>query len=72
MTGCPHSSPPEAMDAWLEPVKLDRPGRDEMLALLDGFSAAIASTIEQYVVDRKVNNSRTVDRDDPTVIAPAA
>lgn len=63
---------PEAMDAWLEPVKLDRGGRENMLAMLDGSSTAIASTIEQYVVDRKVNNSRTVDRDDPTVIAPAA
>lgn len=61
---------PEAMDAWLEPVKLDRPGREEMLALLDGSSTAIASTIEQYVVDRKVNNSRTVDRDDPAVVQP--
>ncbi|MFB7844837.1 SOS response-associated peptidase [Microbacterium sp. NPDC056052] len=63
---------PDAMDAWLEPVKLDRPGRENMLSLLDGSSTAIASTIEQYVVDRKVNNTRTVDRDDPTVIAPAA
>jgi putative SOS response-associated peptidase YedK len=63
---------PDAMDAWLEPVKLDRPGRENMLAILDGSSTAVASTIEQYVVDRKVNNTRTVDRDDPTVIAPAA
>ncbi|WP_159576078.1 SOS response-associated peptidase [Microbacterium sp. 8M] len=63
---------PDAMDAWLEPVKLDRGGREDMLALLDGSSQAVASTIEQYVVDRKVNNSRTVDRDDPSVIAPAA
>lgn len=63
---------PDAMDAWLEPVKLDRGGRENMLALLDGSSTAVASTIEQYVVDRKVNNSRTVDRDDPAIIAPAA
>ncbi|MGN7861435.1 SOS response-associated peptidase [Microbacterium sp. 22303] len=62
---------PDAMDAWLEPVKLDRPGRENMLALLDGSSTAIASTIEQYVVDRKVNNVRTVDRDDSTVIQRA-
>lgn len=60
------------MDAWLEPVKLDRPGRESMLALLDGSSTAIASTIEQHVVDRKANNTRTVDRDALTVIAPAA
>ena len=63
---------PDAMDAWLEPVKLDRGGRDDMLALLEGSSTAVASTIEQYVVDRKVNNSRTVDRDDPTVIERVA
>jgi hypothetical protein len=58
------------MDAWLEPVKLDRGGRENMLALLDGSSQAVASTIEQYIVDRKVNNSHTVDSDDPTMIAP--
>ena len=63
---------PDAMDAWLEPVKLDRGGRENMLALLDGSSTAVASTIEQYVVDRKVNNSRTVDRDDPSALAPVA
>lgn len=61
---------PDATDAWLEPVKLDRPGRENMLALLDGSSQAVASTIEQYVVDRKVNNVRTVDPLDPTVIQP--
>lgn len=43
-------------------------GREEMLALLDGSSTAIASTIEQYVVDPKLNKTRAVDRDDPTVI----
>ncbi|KJL18826.1 hypothetical protein RL72_03298 [Microbacterium azadirachtae] len=58
------------MDAWLEPVKLDRVGREDRIALLDGSSVAVASTIEQYVVDRKVNNSRTVERAAPTVIAP--
>jgi putative SOS response-associated peptidase YedK len=63
---------PDAMDEWLEPVKLDRPGRENMLAALEGSSAAIASTIRQYVVDRKVNNSRTVDAADATVIEPAA
>ncbi|MFE2772315.1 SOS response-associated peptidase [Microbacterium resistens] len=63
---------PDAMEAWLEPVKLDRGGRDEMLATLDASSAAVASSIRQYVVDRKVNNSRTVDPTDPTLIEPAA
>jgi len=63
---------PDAMDSWLSPVKLDRGGRDEMLTILDGASADIASTIREHVVDRKVNNSRTVDPTDPTTIAPSA
>ena len=62
---------PDAMDAWLEPANLDRGGRENMLALLDGSSTAAASTIEQYVVDRKVNNTRIVDPFDPTVVEPA-
>ena len=43
-----------------------------MLATLDGSSAAVAANIEQYIVDRKVNNSRTVDPEAPTVIQRAA
>lgn len=62
----------DAMDAWLEPVKLDRSGREDMLATLDGSSAAVAATIRQYVVDRKVNNSRNVDASDASIIEPAA
>jgi putative SOS response-associated peptidase YedK len=58
----------KAMDAWLDPVKLARGGREDMLATLDGSSAAVANTIQQYVVDRKVNNSRTVDTTDSTLI----
>lgn len=62
----------DAMGQWLEPVTLDRDGRESMLATLDGSSAAVAASIRQHIVDRKVNNSRTVDPTDPTVIAPAA
>ncbi|HWU30000.1 MAG TPA: SOS response-associated peptidase [Microbacterium sp.] len=62
----------DAMTAWLEPVKLDRGDRDGMLSLLDAASADVAGTITQYVIDRRVNNSRTVDASDPSVIAPAA
>ena len=62
---------PDAMDAWLEPVKLDKTGRDEILTILDGASADVAASIREHVVDRKVNNSRTVDPTDPTVLAPA-
>ncbi|WP_406250356.1 SOS response-associated peptidase [Microbacterium sp. M] len=63
---------PDALDQWLGPVKLDRGGRENMLAILDESSAAVASTITQFVVDRKANNSRTVDPADPSVIAPVA
>ncbi|WP_071642894.1 SOS response-associated peptidase [Microbacterium sp. AR7-10] len=62
---------PDAMDAWLESVKLDRTGREEMLAALDGSSTAIASTIRQHVVDRRVNSVRAADPSDPGLIAPA-
>jgi putative SOS response-associated peptidase YedK len=62
----------DAVQAWLEPVKLDRGGRDEMLAMLDAASADVASTIRQHVVDRKVNNSRAVDATDSRVIERAS
>lgn len=62
----------DAMDAWLEPVKLDRGDRDGMLSLLDGASTEMAGTIHQYVVDRAVNNSRTADAADPQLIEPVA
>ncbi|WP_420113438.1 SOS response-associated peptidase family protein, partial [Pseudactinotalea sp.] len=62
---------PDAMDSWLEPVKLDKSGRDEMLTILDGASADVATCIREHVVDRKVNNSRTVDTTDPSVIEPS-
>lgn len=61
-----------AVDEWLEPVKLDRGGREGMLALLEAASTEVAATITQYVVDRKVNSTRSVDPTDPTVIEPAA
>ncbi|SUE27771.1 Uncharacterised ACR, COG2135 [Nocardia farcinica] len=62
----------EAMDAWLQPVSLEAGDRQEMLALLDGSSTAVASTIRQHVVDRRVNSVRTADPSDPGLIAPAA
>jgi hypothetical protein len=32
----------------------------------------MAATITAYPVDRRVNNSRTVDRHDPSLLAPIA
>jgi hypothetical protein len=61
----------DSLDTWLEPVKLDRSGRDGMLSLLGGSSTDIADTIREHVVDRKVNNFRTVNATDPSIIEPA-
>lgn len=62
---------PEVYDAWLSPQKLDDDAqKQELLTLLDRVSTDVASTITQYEVDRKVNNSRTADPADPTLIEP--
>lgn len=37
----------------------------------DSASSLVASSIAQYGVDRKVDNSRTVDSDDPGVMQSA-
>ena len=57
-------------DEYLAPVKLDDSGKQEMVALLTSESEKIASTISDYEVDRRVNNSRTVDPSDPALIEP--
>ncbi|MBO0983041.1 SOS response-associated peptidase [Rathayibacter sp. SD072] len=59
---------PDVRDEWLRPEPLD--SAEEMLATLDRASVAVASTITAYPVDRRVNNSRTVDRHDPSVLEP--
>ena len=60
----------DAWDEYLAPVKLDEAGKAGMLALLDAESEKVAATISNYEVDRRVNNSRTVDPGDPTLIDP--
>jgi len=57
-------------DDFLAPVKLDDSGKEEMVALLAAESEKVASTISTYEVDRRVNNSRTVDPTDATLIEP--
>lgn len=62
---------PDAYDTWLDTEKLASDAdRDRMLGLLDSESAAVASTITAYAVDRRVNNSRAVDPADETLIEP--
>lgn len=62
---------PDQYDPWLDSEKItDDAKRDELLAMLDGVSTEVASTITTYEVDRRVNNSRTVDPQDATLIEP--
>ena len=69
-TACPCSSSAMSWDEYLAPVKLDDSGKEEMVALLTAESEKVASTISNYEVDRRVNNSRTVDPTDATLIEP--
>jgi putative SOS response-associated peptidase YedK len=63
---------PEVWDSWLDPRKIEAnsAGQGEILELLDRSSTAVASTITSYAVDRRVNNSRTLDSSDATLIEP--
>jgi len=59
---------PDTWDAWLTPEKLTGETKVETVAMLELASADVASTITEHVVDRKVNNSRTVDASDSSLI----
>ncbi|MGK3949923.1 hypothetical protein [Microbacterium sp. K2] len=63
---------PDTWDAWLTPEKLTGDRKIETLAMLEHTSSDVASTIREYIVDRKVSNSRTVDPADPTLLEPVA
>jgi putative SOS response-associated peptidase YedK len=62
---------PGMYDRWLDSEKIteDRE-RDDLLAMLEGVSTEVASTITAYEVDRRVNNSRTADPQDAGLIDP--
>lgn len=63
----------DAYEEWLSPAKLTSDAdRERMLGMLDAVSAEVASTLTSYEVDRRVNNSRTVDPSDPGLIEPLA
>ena len=55
-------------DEWLDPGKVEDKGG--MLELLEHSSAAIAATMATHPVSRELNNSRTVDRNDPSILEP--
>lgn len=60
----------EAVGEWLTPGKLDPEQKDPLLAMIDEVSTSVASELETYAVDRQVNNVRTLDRSDPSLIEP--
>ncbi|NNC10463.1 SOS response-associated peptidase [Planctomonas sp. JC2975] len=62
----------DAWDEFLTPDKLDEPGKQNMVQLLTAESEKVAGTVTSYEVDPKVNNSRTADPDDPSLIEPLA
>ncbi|HWD63159.1 MAG TPA: SOS response-associated peptidase [Humibacter sp.] len=62
-------------DVWeefLAPGKLDDGGKQHMVQLLTAESEKVAGTIVGYEVDPRVNNSRTVDPTDPSLVEPLA
>lgn len=69
---------PDLWDEWLNPASLTVAGdtaaskhnREQLLGELDHASLAIASTIQTYEVDRRVNNSRTAAANDAGLIEP--
>ena len=61
---------PAAWDEFLTADKLDAAGKEELIQLLSEESDRVAGTIVSYEVDRRVNNTRTADPTDATLIEP--
>jgi putative SOS response-associated peptidase YedK len=61
---------PAVWDEFLTPDKLDAAAKDELIQLLSAESDKVAGTITSYEVDRRVNNTRTADPNDATLIEP--
>ncbi|MGP5056965.1 SOS response-associated peptidase [Brachybacterium paraconglomeratum] len=60
----------DAVAEWLVPGKLEPEQKDPLLAQLDQVSTAMAAELVTVPVDRQVNNVRTLDRTDPSLVAP--
>lgn len=60
----------DVWDEYLSPDKLGDAGKQDMVQLLTVEPDRVAGTITSYDVDRKVNNTRTADPTDPTLIEP--
>jgi putative SOS response-associated peptidase YedK len=59
-------------EEFLAPGKLDDAGKQGMVELLTSESDRVATTITSYKVDPKVNNSRTADPTDASLIERVA
>src|SRR5699024_12829054 len=60
----------ELMSEWLAPGKLEKDERENLHGMLGDLSEKIAGSLVTHPVDRAVNNVRTLDRKDPSLIAP--
>lgn len=60
----------DAVGEWIVPGKLEPEQKDPLLAMIDDVSTTVASELETYAVDRQVNNVRTLDRTDPSLVEP--
>ncbi|WP_368664649.1 SOS response-associated peptidase [Dietzia cinnamea] len=61
---------PASWDAWLDPEKVNKDRAGDLLDLLDVESRTVAATLRTRPVSRAVNNVRTLDRTDPSLIEP--
>ncbi|WP_270410191.1 SOS response-associated peptidase [Brachybacterium paraconglomeratum] len=60
----------DAVADWIAPGKLESEQKDPLLAQLGDASTAMATELVTVPVDRQVNNVRTLDRNDPSLVAP--
>lgn len=60
----------ELLPEWLAPGKLEASERERLHGALGDVSERIAGGLVTYPVDKRLNNTRTVDRSDPGLIAP--
>lgn len=61
---------PDAWADWLTPVKAADPSA--LQEIMNDSSLRVAATLQTHAVDRKLNNTRTVDRYDSSLIEPLA
>lgn len=60
----------DLMAEWLAPGKLEKDEREQLHGALGDVSEKIAAALVTHPVAQAVNNVRTLDRNDPALIAP--